>query len=222
MQERMNQIQNLFERCFCEALVFKRQEHGGAFFETEVINKDHKDWLVLAAGLDQKIASRFFSGNPGKIRRASIPIRYKNACEISFLFMMHPLTDSEPKTALLKLITPLSTDSDAPWVEIRQAYFKIDGIPNNEHRLFNLRWEWDTKESQSPPFEKWLTPWKNKLGYNPAHSPSHLHINCADNDVDELRDPRAGDTSHELRLAMGLHNPLALILSFAVWLRTLN
>ncbi|MDA1014040.1 MAG: hypothetical protein O3A00_06255 [Planctomycetota bacterium] len=62
-------------------------------------------------------------------------------------------------------------------------------------------------------------PWKDALAFNPAHPPSHLHINQTPLDeYESLRD--AGTHSPaELRLTVGVPNPLALILSVAAWKR---
>ena len=83
----------------------------------------------------------------------------------------------------------------------------------------HLRWDFDPAAAYAAPQEKWLQRWKPIIGFNPAHPPSHLHINQKPLDhFTRSRDAQAYSPD-ELRLAIGVPNPLAFLMSIAVWLR---
>ena len=106
-------------------------------------------------------------------------------------------------------------------MEIRIAYIRIYDIPENDNRLLNLRWEWDVQPAVQDPFEKWLKCWKSDCGFNPAHPPSHLHLNSEVFSSGGNKAIRPGDLERELRLAIGRPNPLAFLLSIGAWFRGL-
>lgn len=212
-------IQRTFQQCFKDIAVFERSDTDGQFIEVDDIHKENRHWVVLAAGLDQTEAGNFFAGNRTKAERSLIPLRYKLTCKISLLFVLRPFEQDPMFTNQTILVSPFALTKGIPWIEIRQAYVRILDIPENDMKLSNLRWEWDPVPATSDPDEKWLRSWKYECGFNPAHPPSHLHLNSKPLAVGSMMRP--GDSPNELRMAIGRPNPLALIFSIAVWLRGL-
>jgi hypothetical protein len=136
---------------------------------------------------------------------------------------MHPIEwpSSQPKST--RFVAHYAPDEKIPFVEIMKGRINLDfDLPENKLGLFNLRWEVDPRESRKEPLDTWLkeSKWWRTLGFNPAHPLSHLHFNS---------EPKGspGDRSwgwdepaeNDLRLAIGDPNPLAFLLSVAVWVR---
>lgn len=210
-------IQRTFQQCFKDIAIFERSDTDGQFFEVNDIQKDNRRWLVIAAGLNQAEAEDFFAGNPTRVQKSLVPLRYKSSCEISFLFVLRPSDQDPMYSNQTILVSPFAPTQRIPWIEIRQAYVRILNIPDNETQLSSLRWEWDPVPAIRDPDEKWLRSWKYDCGFNPAHPPSHLHLNSKVLVPGSIRRP--GDLYNELRIAIGRPNPLAFIFSIAVWLR---
>ncbi|RJP33791.1 MAG: hypothetical protein C4527_03695 [Candidatus Omnitrophota bacterium] len=215
----LDSIKSIFSKCLDDCAVFHRPDSDGRLFESEVIHKEDKHWLVMAAGLCESEARKWFSSNNQRAENALHPLRFKHACEISFLFIVRPISEERSQFNPLKLIVPFAVQHQIPYLEINQAYIRMWDFPDNPHKLLNLRWEWDARPAANHPYENWLKEWTHDIGFNPAHPSSHLHINTKRLDPFTLR---AGDLFGDLRLAIGHPNPLALIFSIAVWLRSLS
>lgn len=214
-------IQRAFQECLRDIAVLERFDHDGHFFEVNDVQKENRRWLVIAAGVDQADAEELFAGNPKRAEKSLTPLRYRSTCRISLLFVLRSF-DKEPMYSnQTLLVSPFAPTRGSPWVEIRKGYIRVFDIPENKNRLLNLRWEWEVVEALQNPLEKWLCSWTGDCGFNPGHPPSHLHLNSEvfERDGDVIRRP--GDLVDELRLAVGRPNPLAFLLSLAVWLRKL-
>lgn len=209
-------IQRTFTKCLKDIAVFERFHSDGQFFEVNDIQKENKRWLVVAAGIGEDETRDLFHENHKRAQKSLIPLLYKSTCRISFLFVLRPFDQDPMYSNQALLISPFAPTSGIPWVEIRNGYIKILNIPDNDNRLVNLRWEWDVIPALQYPYERWLRFWKDNCGFNPAHPPSHLHLNS-----DVISSRRSGELENELRLALGRPNPLAFLLSIAVWLRRL-
>jgi hypothetical protein len=73
-----------------------------------------------------------------------------------------------------KFVTEFSLDVGA--IELYQgSYIRIDDIESPAIR--QIRWELNPVEGYKTPVEPWLYPWAKIVGCNPAHAPSHWHIN---------------------------------------------
>ncbi len=212
-------IKNIFSKCLEDCAVFHRPDSDGKLFESEVIHKENKTWLVIAAGLCESEANKWFSGHKKRAENSIFPILFKQRCEISMLFVVRAYDGNSIYSNPMRLIVPFAIQQQIPYLEMSQAYVRIWGVPDNYHNLMNLRWEWDTRPTKNYPYEKWLRNWTYDIGFNPAHPPSHLHINTERLDPSKLR---TGDLCEDLRLAIGNLNPLSFLFSLAVWLRTLT
>jgi hypothetical protein len=210
-------IQKVFQQCFTDIAVFERSDTDGRFFEVNDIQKDNKRWLVIAAGLSQVEAESFFVGDTTRARKSLVPLRYKTSCEISLLFVLRPFEEEPKYLNQTILVSPFAPTKGIAWIEIRQAFLRILKIPDNDACLSSLRWEWDPVPAIRDPDEKWLRSWKSDCGFNPAHPPSHLHLNSKP--LDPWVKIRPGDLKNELRIAIGRPNPLAFLCSIAVWFR---
>jgi hypothetical protein len=122
-----------------------------------------------------------------------------------------PITQHDP----ISQIVHFAPAEEVPLVEIREGFFRIRDLAENRNTVNSLRWELDAVQSRRDPIDPWLRRPASILGYNPAHPPSHLHINSYDED--EVNMPV--ESSSDLRLCVGVVNPLALVLSIAAWLR---
>jgi hypothetical protein len=210
-------IQRTFEQCFKDIAVFERYDMDGQFFEVNDVQKDNGRWLVIAAGLSEAEAKDFFAGNPARAQKSLVPLRYRSRCKISLLFVLRPFEENPKYPNQTILVSPFAPTKRIPWIEIRQAYMRILDIPDNDIQLSSVRWEWDAVPAVRDPDEKWLRSWKYDCGFNPAHPPSHLHLNSRALVPGSITRP--GDLKNELRIAIGRPNPLAFILSIAAWFR---
>jgi hypothetical protein len=215
-------IQNAFQQCFRDIAVFERFRSDGQFFEVNDFQKENKRWLVIAAGIEKTEAVELFRGNPKRAQRSLIPLKYRDRCRISLLFLIRPFNEDPKYENQTVLVSPFAPDRGIPYVEIRIAYIRIYDIPENDNRLLNLRWEWDALSALKDPIEKWLKSWMSDCGFNPAHPPSHLHLNSEEFSSSGKGAVRTGDFERELRLAIGRPNPLAFLLSVGAWFRGLR
>lgn len=212
------ELQSLFARCFRDAGVYQRSADGGALVEFDTIKKDNCDWLVVAAGVSPKEAANYFRGNLGRQKRATTAIELTGGGRLHVLFVVRPCDPAAERDAIAAQVAPFAPKDNLPFVVLRdQSYFRAAEI--DDERLQHFRWELDARRASADPIEQWLRNWRAVLGYNPAHPPSHLHINALPFDPEVGYEPRADDSSGDLRLAVGVPNPLGLILSLATWLR---
>jgi hypothetical protein len=214
MDIRFERIQSHFEACLQQAGMFERAVDGAHLFENGISEKAKHKWLVIAAGISDNEASSFFL-DQHKRERALVPIQISPNGQISILLILRPF-DQEPQSTQGRYITDFSIDVER--IEIYQgSYVRVDGLTSPA--IHQIRWELDPITGHKPPREEWLRPWGKIIGCNPAHPPSHWHINSPPIEVSGRRQRRKVVTPPELRLAVGLPNPLLLVLSLANWLR---
>jgi hypothetical protein len=212
-------LMELFPECFRAAGIFEREVPGASIVEIDVLPKT-RDWVAIAAGITEREAAELFRGDSSRASRAQTPIRITLGGQLSALFVVRCFDPAQMPLPTLPLVTCFAPGRGIPFVEIRPgSYFRPSGFSGRQIVVDNFRWELDVSESQNDPIEGWLTQWKGFLGHNPAHPPSHLHMNTPIIDRTVGRRQRPDPTTSDLRLAVGLPNPLALILSFAGWLR---
>ncbi len=218
---RFEKIKNAFERCFRDAGLFERDVSGGSLIETDILRKEGKKWLVVAAGINQDEAAIFFPAQPKRAERAGTPLTITGGGDISFLFVVRPVSFPIQKHLPLTFIAHFAPGDDVPLVEMRSGYLRIGNLSDNNVGLTALRWDLDAVPSHRYPMEDWLRNWPTMLNHNPAHAPSHLHINSPQVSAEPGSDLRDMSSPRNLRLGMGVPNPLSLILSLASWLRAI-
>jgi hypothetical protein len=217
----LDQIADLFDKCFHDATVFERST-GGAVVETDVIRLEKKKWVVVAAGIEAEEAYRYFPDNSKRAERAVEPVEILPRGRLSLLIVVRSVRSSVENVAELDNVTAFALGYDIPLVQVRDGSFiRCWDIQDPDSRLHLLRWELDIQSARSDPHEEWLNNWKQHLNFNPAHSASHLHINAPAIVPNEPVAERIEHPPHELRLGVGVPNPLGLILSVATWLRSM-
>lgn len=212
MNWKLSRIQSHIDRCLRDSLVFSRKTIGGNLVEVEVFRHDQAEWLVIAAGISESEARRFFPQTSSRAERAMIPFSITGAGNGAMLFVVRPHESGLVNSCVA------SFSSDIPFIELFAGYFRLLDVDNETVR--HLRWEWDSQASRDEPIETWLVSWKSVLGFNPAHAPSHLHLNSPPLVTTKRGRARKEPAANELRLAVGVPNPLAFLLSIAVWLRS--
>lgn len=218
----LERIADVFEECFHDAAVFERSV-GGTVIETDVVRLENKKWLVVAAGVDVDDAFRYFCDNSKRAERAQEPVRILPQGQLSLLLVVRSVMPPLENAAELQNVTTFAPGRDIPLVQIRDGSFvRCWDIDDPEGRIRTLRWELDIQEASKDPHEEWLNSWRRHLTFNPAHSASHLHVNAPAIIPNAPKDARIEHSSRELRLGVGLPNPLGLILSLAAWLRSLS
>ncbi len=215
----LDDVTKVFAACMKDASIFDRDDPSGNLFEVERIKKERADWLAIAAGVPESEADNLFPSNSSRADRATIPLRVLGGGQASFFFVLRPLGRLPEDPASFERIAYFSPSDDIPFVEIREAYFRLSNMPGCDNGLNHLRWELDPVTGHQDPMEDWLRLWKRRLGCNPGHPPSHLHFNAPPLDAQSLGGGRSDPSTPELRLAVGMPNPLAMILSIAVWVR---
>lgn len=210
----LDTMQRVFDQCIRECGVFNRDETGGSLVEFETIRKEKKNWLVVGAGLTIEKSQRWFPNHPKRAERSRTPLMVFKSAEAELLFVCRPI-DASIQGVDFTTVTTFSPADRVPLIQLLDGYFQINNIDDDETRLDSIRWEFDLVQGKQQPSEAWLSDWKQRIGDNPAHAPSHLHINPQEQQLDE----RAGHSPAELRLAIGLPNPLTLLLSLATWIR---
>ncbi|MBI1903359.1 MAG: hypothetical protein HYS13_19835 [Planctomycetia bacterium] len=214
----LREVAELFLQSLQDATVFERSG-GGPLVETDVIRKENKNWVVVAAGLDFDEAYEYFANNSKRAERATEPVRILPQGQMSLLLVLRPINNATE----LDYVTAFAPGRRLPHVQIRdKSYLRCWDINDSERRVQSLRWELDIHQSRGEPLENWLSEWKHYVGFNPAHSPSHLHINAPAFTPNAPVDERIEHSIEELRLGIGLPNPLGLILSLAAWLRKMS
>jgi len=202
-----------------DAQVFDRDVAGGSLFEVDNLKKENRNWLVLAAGVPPEESNTVFPNNPARAERATIPLNILGGGQASFHFLLRPLDFPVENSPTFARAAHFAPGDGIPLVEIREAYFRLSNLPGDNSPLNHLRWEFDLVTAYQDPMEDWLPPWKSRITYNPAHPPSHIHFNAPPIDAESVGRGRSDHSPAEFRLAVGLPNPLAMILSFAVWIR---
>ena len=215
-------ISRIFEECFHDAAVFTRSSRG-VVVETDVVRKDGKPWIVVAAGVEDREAHDCFHHNPGRAERAVEPLSIQPQGHAGLLFIVRPVDITVENGSTLGGIAPFAPGRGIPYVEVRDgSFFRCWDIDDPESHINSLRWEYDIRSSLSEPHESWLKDWKCSLGGNPAHPTSHLHINAQSTGPNSPDYARLQSAPAQLRLEVGVPNPLGMILSVAVWMQRLS
>jgi len=215
-------IQETFLKCFRDTALYSRAVAGNNLFEVNNVKKDNKQWLILAAGLNDFDAALFFKDNPSRALRAKEPLTIpRTSCKMSVLFVLSAFEEDAVVHDKSDRIAPFAPGNGVSFVEIREARLKVDGIPNNDLGIAYIRWDFDLASSFDKPIEKWAYPWRKVCGFNPIHAASHFHINYSENEHDDDQ-KRPGNSIGGLRMATGMPNPLALVLSLSAWLSSLS
>jgi hypothetical protein len=214
MDYRFDRIRSHLEGCLREAGVFERAVEGAQLFDVDIVEKEKVRWLAIGAGISESESIDYFR-DAHKRERATIPIQVTPHGHMSILLVVRA-ADPDLQSAPGKYVVPFSTDVE--WVELRQGcYVRVDDLENPAVR--QVRWELDPVTGHQPPQEQWLRPWARIVGCNPAHAPSHWHLNSPPIERPGRRGARRAITPPELRLATGLPSPLLLLLSLGNWLR---
>ncbi len=215
----LNDLTRVFASCMRDAQVFERDAPSGSLFEVERLRKEKGNWLAIAAGVAEEESSAIFPNNSARAERATIPLNILGGGQASFFFVLRPLSLPVEKSSTFARAAHFAPGDGIPLVEIREAYFRLSNLPGDDNRLNHLRWELDLMTAHQDPKEDWLRPWMSRIQYNPGHPPSHMHFNAPPFDAESLGGDRTEHSPSELRLAVGIPNPLAMILSLAVWIR---
>lgn len=219
--EELDKIGDTFVECFQDAGVFERSS-GGTVVETEVIRKENKKWVAIAAGIPEETAKDLFQLNPKRAERACEPVTIIPDGQLSLLFVLRPVTFPIQDSSELDNVTTFSPGKGVPIVQLRHGCFlRMWDIHDEKSRIHSMRWELDNVMARQDPREGWLMQWRRYLTFNPAHPASHLHINAIPFVSDSEENQRMEHSSDELRLGIGMPNPLGLILSLVAWLRAL-
>lgn len=209
-------IQNTFDSCLRAAEVFERAAPGNRLFEAEVLHKSGHKWLAMAAGIDSAKAASIFPSHSNRAAGATLPLRAIRGGVASLLFVVRPCEFPIEQHPPLKQVAMFAPSAGVPLIEIREAFFRLSDLPDNPNKIHTLRWEVDLAHAQNAPMENWLQKPSRLLGYNPAHCPSHLHVNSMSGEDDRRQQ---AESFKDLRLGIGPANPLSVILSIAAWLR---
>lgn len=218
MDLHLSRIAELFDDCLRTAAVFERPNRP--LVERVVAKKEGREWIVLAAGVDPERSSDFFAYSGRRKEFASIPISVYSGAQMCILLVMRPFDFGSESLAPHHHVTLFAPGEDIPYVAIREGYVRLTHLPNdNNAHLDSLRWELDVVEGLKIPMERSLREWHSTIGSNPAHPPSHLHFNSLPKSMDRASDVNSKST--DLRLSMGVPNPLALVLSLSNWIQNL-
>lgn len=215
----LNDVSSVFGACMRDAQVFERDVSSGSLFEAEALKKDNTQWLAVAAGVSDQESTILFPNNPARAERATIPLNILGGGQASFFFLLRPIGFPVEKSSTFVRAAHFAPRDGIPLVEIREAYFRLSNLPGDDNRLNHLRWELDLTTAYQDPSENWLRPWMRRIQYNPGHPPSHIHFNAPPFDAEFVGRDRSDHSPSELRLAVGIPNPLAMILSLAGWIR---
>lgn len=212
-------IKKQFAAAFVDAGIFGRDSASGTFFEVEKIRLSNQNWLAVAAGVSESLSKKCFPNNSGRQQRAELPVNIMGGGQLSFAFILRSIEMAELPNPNAEFVTTFAPKRGVPFIEMQDSFFRLSNLPENVSRLTHFRWELDSTSAFQHSHESWLHPWKDALGFNPAHPPSHLHINQTPLDDYESSRDASTHSPAELRLAVGVPNPLALILSVAAWKR---
>jgi len=201
--------------CFDEAEVFESTHEAGHFFESEVVN----GWLCVAAGIEGQRAQRYFAKNGAKQSRAETKIHVEGGGLLSFALKLRKFDPANMDYDIGNRITSFAPHRKVPSIELDDGFFRIQDLTPGDDHISHLRWDFDAGNAYQQPQEAWLRHWKDIVGFNPAHPVSHLHLNQTP--LDHYQSNRDAQThpSNDFRLATGVPNPLAWLMSIAAWLR---
>ena len=218
----LNKVVEILGRCLHDAVVFSRDTPNNSLVESAAFEeKDKSRWAIVAAGLSSEDANRHFSKSRNQADNARIPLQIAGGGQGSVLLQMRPTERPSALADPARVIAPYAPGDGIPVVEIRHGRIDFTFDPHSSGLgVFNLRWEIDPRGASKPPLESWLKDWQKSIGYNPSHPISHLHFNSEPKQWGAARsDDDGNDPENDLRLAIGNANPVALILSYATWVR---
>lgn len=215
----LNDLSRVLAACMRDAQIFERDVPSGGLFEVDSLKKERTNWLAVAAGITEEESTAVFPANSARAERATIPLNILGGGQAAFFFVLRPLGFPLEESSTFARVAHFAPRDGIPLVEIREAYFRLSNLPGDDNRLNHLRWEFDIRTAREDPKEEWLRPWMGRIQYNPAHPPSHIHFNAPPVDAESIGRNRSDHSPSELRLAVGIPNPLAMILSLAVWIR---
>lgn len=211
MDWKFSRMRAEIDRCLRDSMVFAREGDGGTLIEAEICRYDRGEWLVVAAGISPAEGKTFFPVTGNRATRATTPLSVAGSGTLALLLVIRPKQDASDPARIATF------SREIPLIELRTGYLRLADVDRETIR--HVRWECDVQTSENEPLEKWLSPWKGILGFNPAHAPSHLHLNSPPLLVSGKGRSRQEHDANELRLAVGVPNPLSLVLSLAAWLR---
>lgn len=215
MDHRFDRIHRHLEDCLWQSGIFERIVDGAQLFDVEIVKRANSNWLVIAAGIADSESAEFVQKH--RQDRATIPMQITPQGQGRVLLIVRPKLD-ELDGSRRKYVTQFSEDVGD--IEIYQgSYIRFDNIDSPV--IQQIRWELDPVQGHKSPMETWLLPWESIVGCNPAHAPSHWHINSPPIEVRGRRGQSRAIRTPELRMAAGLPNPLLLLLSVADWLKSL-
>lgn len=209
-------VRSHIERCLYESGVFSREVGGGSLIDSAIVTRESRKWLAMCAGVDAGIAGDCLD-TPSKRDRAVSELKVVPVGTATVFLVIRPidrLEDGDPRHVVTNFA------NDVNMVEIRAGRIRIDTPIANP--VFEVRWEFDPGNGYGHPQEPWLRSWKTTLGCNPAHAPSHMHLNSLPRETVGRRMKDAVISPDPLRLAVGLPNPLLLLLSISNWLRGMS
>jgi hypothetical protein len=217
---RLNKMVEILDRCLRRAAVFSRGVPNRSLIDWIVREeKGGPPWAVVAAGIPDDTARRYFKPDSERGEHAMIPLGVSGGGQATILLQMRPVAWPSSQSRPTGFLAHYASAEDLPFVEILKGQINLD-LPKNDLGLFNLRWEVDPGQSGRPPLEDWLHDWWRTLGHNPAHPSSHLHFNSQPKASAVERSRGSEETGEtDLRLAIGDCNPLAFLLSVAAWVR---
>src|SRR5437016_5555073 len=115
----IDQISGIFVECFQNSAVFERAA-GGTVIETEIVKKDNKKWVVIAAGIHPSLAETYFPASPGRAERSTEPVTIVPSGRLSVLFVLRPISIALEEIAHLENIAAFAPGKGIPFVQIRQ------------------------------------------------------------------------------------------------------
>ncbi|HSZ58104.1 MAG TPA: hypothetical protein VK797_20745 [Tepidisphaeraceae bacterium] len=201
MDYQLDRIADMFESCLRDCAVFERADRP--LVERDILRKEAMKWVVLAAGIDALVAAELFPDSGKKASFAGIPLRVSPGAQASLLLVLRRFDPGVETLAPHHHLASYAPGDGIPYVAIREGYIRITHLPDGVG-LDSIRWELDPHQARNAPIESWLRTWYTRIGFNPAHSPSHLHFNSLPKVVGRPEEPSTGD----FRLAMGAPNPL--------------
>jgi hypothetical protein len=136
---------NAFEQCLDAAEVFTRDVPNKSLFERDVHReKDGTEWAIIAAGIPDDLAGRYFKQGSERAEHAKIPLRLGDGLEATILMLMRPFDwPSEPPKPT-KFVAHFAPGDSIPFVEILKGQINVD-VPGDalawmptEGKLANL------------------------------------------------------------------------------------